>query len=333
MNISRPTIEVKGLTKNYRAVQAIENLSFEVARGEIVGLLGPNGAGKSTTMRILCGLMPATSGEAYICGISVARYPSEVKRQIGYMPEHNPLPEDLRVIEYLRLRARLKGLPSKKIKKRVNTVMDLCDLNRKARYRIIGKLSKGYRQRVGVADAILSEPKVIIMDEPTIGLDPHQILNIRNLINSLRSEMTVILSSHILPEIEQCCDRIIIINHGHIVANGTPQELRKDFIPTTTYTLNIKGEIEQLNTLFTQLDSSLKVVDKGTPDNEGFCEVSLESSQDKDFGETLIESIARDPKLTLKALSQTKPDLEHIFMAATKRSWDQTIDGKNRPKK
>lgn len=326
-NLTRPAIEVKALTKNYKAVLAIQNLSFKVAKGEIVGLLGPNGAGKSTTMRILCGLLSASSGEAYICGVSVAKHPSEIKRRIGYMPEHNPLPEDLRVVEYLRLRARLKGVPPAKIKKRVDTVMDTCDLNRKARHKIISQLSKGYRQRVGIADAILSKPEVVIMDEPTIGLDPHQIFNIRNLINSLRNEMTVILSSHILPEIELCCDRIIIINHGYIVANGTPTELRREFIPTTPYTLSIKGEMDQLDAILTHLNTDLKIVDRGDPDRKGFREVYLETSSSEDLGEALIQSITRNPQLTLKALSQSKPDLEHIFMAATKRSWDQSING------
>ena len=190
-----PSIRVENLTRNYGAITAIKNVSFTVNRGEIVGFLGPNGAGKSTTMRILSGIMSATAGSAWVGGISVAQNPHEVKRRIGYMPENNPLPDDMRVVEYLRFRARLKGVPGRKLRATVEEVMETCDLARTARRKIIGTLSKGFRQRVGIADALLGNPEVIIMDEPTIGLDPHQIQGIRKLINNLRGRLTVVLSA------------------------------------------------------------------------------------------------------------------------------------------
>ncbi|MFM9092999.1 MAG: ABC transporter ATP-binding protein, partial [Verrucomicrobiota bacterium] len=206
--------------KSYGGTTAVNDISFTVARGEIVGFLGPNGAGKSTTMRILTGYLPATSGNVQLCGLPVATRPDEVKRRIGYLPENNPLPEDMRVSEYLYFRGRLKEVSRRQLGPRIDEVLEICDLKR-VRHRIIGQLSKGYRQRVGIAEAILAEPPVIIMDEPTIGLDPHQILIVRDLIAGLRGRMTVIISSHILPEIEVTCDRVLIINQGRVVAQVT----------------------------------------------------------------------------------------------------------------
>ena len=229
-----PAIEVSHLVKAYAGVTAVNDISFRVARGEILGFLGPNGAGKSTTMRILTGYLPATSGSVNICGVPVASRPDEVKRHIGYMPENNPLPEDMRVSEYLYFRGRLKEIKRRMLGPRIDEVLELCDLKR-VRHKIIGQLSKGYRQRVGIAESILAEPPVIIMDEPTIGLDPHQILIVRDLIASLRGRMTVIISSHILPEIEMTCDRVLIINQGRVVAQGTPADLRREVLGRTSY--------------------------------------------------------------------------------------------------
>ena len=221
------TIEVSHLVKTYGALTAVNDLSFTVKRGEIVGLLGPNGAGKSTTMRILTGYLPANSGSVRICGHPVASEPEATKRHIGYMPENNPLPDEMRVSEYLWFRGRLKEMPRAKLRARIDEVLELCDLKRN-RHRILGRLSKGNKQRVGIAEAILAEPAVIIMDEPTIGLDPHQIIIVRDLIASLRGRMSVIISSHILPEIEATCDRVLIINGGRIVAQGSPADLRHE---------------------------------------------------------------------------------------------------------
>jgi ABC-2 type transport system ATP-binding protein len=242
------TIEVENLKKNYGSLTAVNDLSFSVKRGEIVGLLGPNGAGKSTTMRILTGYLPATSGSVKICGLPVASHPELTKHHIGYMPENNPLPDDLRVSEYLWYRGRLKEVPRGKLRQRIDEVLELCDLKR-SRHRILGRLSKGTKQRVGIAEAILAEPAVIIMDEPTIGLDPHQILIVRDLISSLRGRMSVIISSHILPEIEVTCDRVLIINGGRIVAAGSPAELRREIFGQTSYRVEISGNTDALPNL------------------------------------------------------------------------------------
>jgi ABC-2 type transport system ATP-binding protein len=313
-------IEVDHLVKTYRGVTAVSDISFNVARGEIVGFLGPNGAGKSTTMRILTGYLPATTGSVRICGVPVATQPDEIKRRIGYMPENNPLPEDMRVSEYMYFRGRLKEIPRRKLGPRIDEVLEICDLKR-VRHKIIGQLSKGYRQRVGIAEAILAEPPVIIMDEPTIGLDPHQILIVRDLIASLRGRMTVIISSHILPEIEMTCDRVLIINQGRVVAQGTPADLRREIFGHSTYKLELSGDIEALSSALAGLDPTLRVTDHTEPDSGGFRRVTLTTSREDELGETLLDTLlAKD--LRVRALSRTQPTLEDVFLAATRRSWD-----------
>src|SRR5665213_4571102 len=219
-------IEVSNLVKRYAGNTAVAGLSFTVARGEIVGLLGPNGAGKSTTMRILSCFIPATSGTARVAGRDVFTEADEVRRRIGYMPENNPMHPDMRVREYLKFRARLKGLGWKKSRARVTTVMEQCGLTDVSR-RIIGQLSKGYRQRVGLADALVHEPDLIILDEPTIGLDPHQIRSVRALIKSLAGKHTVLISTHILPEVEMMCGRVLIMFGGRVLASDTPENLQR----------------------------------------------------------------------------------------------------------
>jgi len=315
-----PAIEVSRLVKTYGGVTAVADISFTVARGEIVGFLGPNGAGKSTTMRILTGYLPATSGSVKICGAPVATRPDEIKRRIGYMPENNPLPEDMRVSEYMYFRGRLKEVPRRKLGPRIDEVLEVCDLKR-VRHKIIGQLSKGYRQRVGIAEAILAEPPVIIMDEPTIGLDPHQILIVRDLIASLRGRMTVIISSHILPEIEVTCDRVLIINQGRVVAQGTPADLRREIFGHSSYELELSGALATLPEVLREIDGSLRVTAQADPDAAGFCRVTLTTSREDDLGETLLRSLlARDVRV--RSLTRSSPTLEDVFLAATKRSWD-----------
>src|SRR5271170_161113 len=219
-------IEVTNLTKRYAGHTAVNDISFHVARGEIVGLLGPNGAGKSTTMRILSCFLPATSGTVRVGGLDVFSDSEEVRRRIGYMPENNPLHFEMRVREYLKFRARLKGLGWRRSRERVDTVMEQCGLT-DVQKRIIGQLSKGYRQRVGLADALVHEPELIILDEPTIGLDPNQIRSVRQLIKDLGRRHTVLLSSHILPEVEMTCNRVLIMRAGRILAADTPENLQK----------------------------------------------------------------------------------------------------------
>src|SRR5205823_5517237 len=217
-------IEVANLTKRYSGHTAVSDVSFTVNRGEIVGLLGPNGAGKSTTMRILSCFLPASSGTVRIAGLDISYQSVEVRRRIGYMPENNPLHTEMRVREYLKFRARLKGLSRTRSRERVDVVMEQCGLTDVSR-RIIAHLSKGYRQRVGLADALVHEPELLILDEPTIGLDPNQIRSVRQLIKSLAGAHTVLISTHILPEAEMTCHRVFIMYAGKILAADTPENL------------------------------------------------------------------------------------------------------------
>jgi ABC-2 type transport system ATP-binding protein len=219
-------IKVENLTKRYAGFTAINNISFEVGKGEIVGFLGPNGAGKSTTMRILSSFMPATSGRASIAGFDVFDKSLEARSHLGYMPENVPLYVDMRVSEYLVYRAQLKGITGRRLKERVGDVKELCGL-KDVENRMINTLSKGYRQRVGLADALVHEPDLLILDEPTIGLDPNQIRQVRELIKNLGKHHTILLSTHILPEVEATCSRVIIINRGRIEASDTPDNLRR----------------------------------------------------------------------------------------------------------
>ena len=315
------TIEVEKLHKRFGKIEAVSGISFQVKKGQIVGFLGPNGAGKSTTMRILTGYTRASSGAARICGLSVAKHPHEIKRKIGYMPENNPLPADLRVREYLKWRARMKEIPFRQRRSHIDEALERCDLTR-AQDRIIGKLSKGFRQRVGIADAILAHPEVIIMDEPTIGLDPHQVILIRDLIASLRGRMTVILSSHILPEIDLTCDEVMIINGGKIVGQGSPAQLRKTFIDHTTYELELLGNIADLRLALQSITPELVVEKISQADEAGFSKVEIQIKGQRDYGERLFQCLAADPKLRVRSLLHRQAPLEDVFLAATRRSWE-----------
>ena len=217
-------IEVKNLVKQYGDFAAVQGLSFDVPKGEILGLLGPNGAGKSTTMKILSAYMPATSGEVKVAGFDVFDDPMEVKKRVGYLPEIPPLYLEMRVKEYLEFVADLKLVPKDKKKERVQYVMDRCALNENSK-RIIATLSKGFKQRVGIAQALVHDPEVVILDEPTVGIDPVQIVEIRNLIKDLAGTHTVILSTHILPEVVMTCKKVLLINHGKIMVNDTVENL------------------------------------------------------------------------------------------------------------
>jgi ABC-2 type transport system ATP-binding protein len=271
-------------------------------------------------MRILTGYLPATTGSVRICGHPVASHPELTKRHVGYMPENNPLPEDLRVSEYLWFRGRLKEMPRTKLRARIDEVLELCDLKRN-RHKIIGRLSKGNKQRVGIAEAILAEPDVIIMDEPTIGLDPHQILIVRDLIASLRGRMSVIISSHILPEIEVTCDRVLIINGGRIVAQGSPAHLRQEIFGHSTYRLELSGDSAALPVLLSDLDPTIKIASVSDCAPDGFCVVMLTTNSETDLGEKLLQALPTRG-YRLRALSRSLPTLEDVFLAATRRSWD-----------
>jgi ABC-2 type transport system ATP-binding protein len=321
-----PSIEAIKLTKHFGSVTALTDVSFIIRKGEVIGLLGPNGAGKSTLMRITCGLIPATSGSIFIAGISTPRFPEKIKTHIGYMPENNPLPETMRVQEYLKFRAQLKDVPAKEIKNRVEEIMDVCDLRNKAAKRLIGKLSKGFRQRVGIADTLLSQPEVVIMDEPTIGLDPHQIRAVRKLIDRMRGNMTVILSSHILHEIDACCDRSMIINRGRIVASGTLSQMQKRYDLGVRYHLKIKGDLRQFDTILASISDSLKREGTAPSDESGFYKVVVDSSVQNDFGSEMIRKVSECPNLELRECFRRESDLEDVFLAATKQGWNEPLD-------
>ena len=220
------SVSVKNLTKKYQSQRAVDDISFEVKTGEVLGFLGPNGAGKTTTMKIITGFMAPSDGDAKVNGVSVLENPEDVKKTIGYLPESNPLYYDMPVLEYLEFVAELQNVPKAKIQDRIVEMVRVCGLNVE-KHKKINELSKGYRQRVGLAQALIHDPEILILDEPTTGLDPNQIVEIRNLIREIGKEKTVILSTHILPEVEVTCDRIFIINEGKIVADGTSDFLRK----------------------------------------------------------------------------------------------------------
>lgn len=236
-------IEVDRLTKRYGAFTAVDDISFQVGKGEIVGFLGPNGAGKTTTMRVLTCFLPATEGTARIAGYDIFDNPLEVKMRIGYLPELPPLYRDMRVRTYLEFIAKIKGVAPKESRRRIDEVVVQCGLVGRTE-QLIGHLSKGYRQRVGLAQAILHNPEVIIMDEPTSGLDPNQIIEVRQVIRELAQERTVILSTHILPEVEMTCNRVIIIHEGRIVAVDTPENLTANMRDTTRFFVRISGDMD-----------------------------------------------------------------------------------------
>ena len=316
------SISVKNLSRKFGKLWAIKNISFDIHQGEIVGFLGPNGAGKSTTMRILGGLQNAHTGSAHVCGLSVAENSLGIKRKIGFMQENNPLPEELRVSEYLKLRAELKEIPPAEISTEVRRVMDLCDLFRTARRKIIRTLSKGFKQRVGIADALIGKPDIIILDEPTIGLDPHQIQGIRTLIDSLRGTHTVLISSHILSEIEKSCDRVIIINNGLVVAMGTKAELIENFIPEKQLSVTLKGQSDELLNAWKTAELPLEL--NRTIEKEDDTIELIFNLTDKQYDlSSILEASRQLNHCQISGISCIHPDLESIFLAATKRSWDE----------
>ncbi len=233
-------IQVEHLTKEFGATRAVDDISFDVARGEIIGLLGPNGSGKTTIMRILTGFFPPTAGQARVAGIDVSKQGLELRQQIGYLPESTALYPDMRVEAFLRFCAEVRGLPRARSRARVAAVLHDCGLG-EVRGRLIGKLSKGYRQRVGLAQALLHEPAVLILDEPTVGLDPRQIIEIRSLIAGLRGRTTVLLSTHILPEVSTTCDRVVIIDRGHMVAEDTAAALSRKLEGSERILVTVEG--------------------------------------------------------------------------------------------
>lgn len=307
-------IEVSELTKRYAGHAAVSNISFTVRRGEIVGLLGPNGAGKSTTMRILACYLPATSGTVRIAGLDVFGDSDAIRRRIGYMPENNPLYFDLRVREYLKFRARLKGLTRKQSRERTDIVMEQCGLTDVAR-RIIGQLSKGYRQRVGLADALVHEPDLIILDEPTIGLDPNQIRAVRQLIKSLAASHTVLISSHILPEVEMTCNRILILYDGKILADDTPEDLQRRMSSHNQVLAEIAAPAAELKECWAQLPE-IEHYDVSPVEGDYFrCALTARDGMDL---RPLVFELARERGWPLRELTRNRHSLEDIYVQVTR---------------
>lgn len=318
-----PIIEVINLKKAYGNINALKGISFSIGKGEIVGFLGPNGAGKSTTLRILSGIIPADSGEAKVCGVDLAEEEGEVRNHIGYLAENNPLPEDLRVIEYLKFRANLKGLQGSRLRERIKIVLDVCDLERKVSERKIGNLSKGYRQRVGIADSLLAEPRLVILDEPTIGLDPRQSAITRKMMERLRGEVSFLLSSHILSEVEACCDRMLILSHGQIVAEGTLYELQKKFIKNTIFQVVAVGKKIELQKKIRTIDSSCELIEDDPVEVSGKRRFTFSTDKGESIAEKIIKSLLELNELQVSEFQITRPDLETIFLRATKENWDE----------
>ena len=303
-------IEVQNLTKHYGPVTAIRDVSFSVAPGEIVGFLGPNGAGKSTTMRILSCFMPASTGTATVAGFDVFRDSMEVRRRIGYLPESVPLYTEMRVASYLDFVAEVKGVGRAQRRSRVADVMERCRIS-DVQNRIIGKLSKGYRQRVGLAQAIVSDPAVLILDEPTIGLDPQQITEIRALIKSLAGDHTVILTTHILPEVSMVCSNVIIINRGSIVAHGPIDRLVEDFFPTARVHVQIAGPPAAVRDGLGQIPGVVGVHDE--PGLDGAPSYVVESARGRDVRGEIFQ-LAAQQRWELRELRRAGMTLEEVFI-------------------
>lgn len=304
-------IEVKNLTKYYGRNIGIDNVSFRVEKGEILGLLGPNAAGKTTTMRILTCFMPATSGIAKVGGIDVFEDPLGVRRQIGYLPENVPLYDDMRAGEYLAYRAKLKEIPKRKIKKRLSYVIERCKIT-DVRNKIIGTLSKGYKQRVGLAGALISDPHILILDEPTIGLDPRQIREVRELIRELGGTHTILLSSHILPEVEMVCGRVIIIDKGKVVAMDTPEKLLEQMRGRGSILVEVKGG-EGVHARLRKIDGILKVELR---QEKVTAHYSVECGKGRDLREDISRAVTQSGGVILEMKTQVL-SLEDIFLHLT----------------
>ncbi len=305
-------IHVEGLTKHYGQSIAIDNVSFHINKGEVVGLLGPNGAGKTTTMKILTCFISASAGKASINGHDTFDNPLKVKEQIGYLPESCPLYHDMDVTTYLAFSAEIRGIPADKRKGAVDKVISDCDLGKVTR-KLIGHLSKGYRQRVGLAQALIHDPAVLILDEPTSGLDPNQIRDILSLINNLGQEKTVIHSTHILSEVESTSDRVLIINNGHIVAQGTPQELMARSSGTTVY-LTAKGSDVQ-----GQLSAApfVKKAEKLGDARDGFTRFAVQGADQRDVAVDVFK-LAVDKSWMVSELKAETASLEDVFAKLTR---------------
>jgi ABC-2 type transport system ATP-binding protein len=309
-------IEVEHLSKIYGSTSAIQDVTFGVEPGEILGFLGPNGAGKTTTMRILAGYLPATTGTARIAGYDVHEDSMAVRRRIGYLPEIPPLYPDMTVEGYLHFVARIKGVAAGDRTLKVKTAIERCNLNEKRKI-IIRKLSKGFRQRVGIAQAIVHDPPAIILDEPTVGLDPRQIIDVRNLIKSLAGEHTIILSTHILPEVSMTCSRVAIINRGRIVATNTPENLMAQLAGGSGYELEVDGDATKLQKLLQVLPGIclVEIVPvEDLPPNRSLIRITCTPNSEPGRD---IAAVTIGAGLGLHELRRTRATLEDVFLELT----------------
>jgi ABC-2 type transport system ATP-binding protein len=304
-------IEVEQLSKVFVDRPVVDDLSFFVPEGQVLGFLGPNGAGKTTAMRMITAFLPPTNGRVVVAGIDLDKDPVALRRTIGYLPENVPLYPELRVDEYLRFRADIEEVPRGELAARLDYVTQRCMLGEVSR-QVIGTLSKGYRQRVGLAGALIHQPPVLILDEPTVGLDPNQIIKIRELITELGQEHTVVLSTHILPEVEQVCERVFIIDRGRIVADGAPDELRSRLVGNPTLLVELAGSNGNAVEALTALTGVIEVETR--PD--GLYKVAY--SADSDPREAIFH-LAVEKGWVLKTLSQEKASLEDVFVRLTTR--------------
>ncbi len=307
-------IKVEGLTKRYARNVAVDHISFEVDKGQIIGFLGPNGAGKTTTMRMLTCFMPPTEGSAEVAGFDVLEKPMEVKKRIGYLPESPPVYPEMEVWEYLDFVGRIKGIPSGQLKTRIGEVMERCAVA-DVRNKEIGKLSKGYRQRVGLAQAILHNPDVLILDEPTAGLDPHQINETRGLIKELSGEHTIILSTHILPEVEQVCERVIIIAKGKLVATDTVENLTSRLHGSESVAVEvIAPDAAAVRERLERVDGVARVVERDI--RNAHIRLTVESQEGKEVRPELARAVI-ESGWQLHELHATSMSLETIFLELT----------------
>ncbi len=310
-------IQVEHLTKRFGNVTAIEDVSFRVEKGQILGFLGPNGAGKSTTMRILAGFFPASEGRATVAGFDVFEQPLETKKRVGYLPEHPPLYPEMTVDAYLKFAATIKAVKSSAVAGRVAFVKERCGLQEWGD-RLIKHLSKGYRQRVGLAQALVHDPEVLILDEPTVGLDPKQIIEVRELIRSLAGDHTVILSTHILPEVGMTCEKVIIITQGRITAIDTPQNLTSQLKGSDLIEIELKPaegqDFDELSRLLSTLQQVRNVAVDSMPDGLTRVSVEVEGTQDL---RPLIARTAIESGFDLYQMQRKTMTLEEIFLELT----------------
>ena len=308
-------ITITNLTKRYGSLKAVDDITFEVKAGEILGFLGPNAAGKTTTMKIITCYMSPTSGTVEVGDMNVFDHSLEIRRMIGYMPEDNPLYHDMNVVDYLYFISELRGIPPGERTQRLKNIIEVCGVG-DVLHQDIGELSKGFRQRVGLARAMVHDPEILVFDEPTVGLDPNQIVEIRNLIKELGKEKTVILSTHILPEVQATCDRVVIIHQGKLVADGTPEELQSSFQGQELVHLVLKAPEDDVPGTISSLENVSKVEEKGA-ESGGLRRFEVESQRGTDIRENLFH-LAVDKRWTILEMHREQASLENVFRELTK---------------